>query len=233
MLGRRICRMHRLLNNLSARLANPFRWLMVAGIAYTLANSLMYLLAGPESAPGPAPAARTDSQAARPSVDIEPLLARNLFGIAGARPVAAQTSAAPTVATQLPLELRGVFVAEGDGVSAAIIAQRGRPGQLYSVGQNIAGSATLENVQADHVILRRAGVAETLHFPRAGQAQNLTPASDIVLPPEAPVEEFPDDGMPADVEPYEALDEPPLEDPMLDAGTNTGSICRDRAGVLP
>jgi len=33
----------RVLNTLSARLATPFRWLMVAGIAYTLATSVTYL----------------------------------------------------------------------------------------------------------------------------------------------------------------------------------------------
>ena len=40
-------------NNLSARLASPIRWLIVAGIAYTLANAMLYILAGPDSSSRP------------------------------------------------------------------------------------------------------------------------------------------------------------------------------------
>lgn len=191
---------------------------MVAGIAYTVATSLMTLLAGPGStAPAPRQPSGAEDRPARPAVDIEPLLARNLFGVAGARPTATQAAAPAAVATQLPLELRGVFMAEGDGASAAIIAQRGRPGQLYSVGQSIAGSATLEQVLADHVILRRAGVAETLHFPKPGQGQGfVAPApAESEVPADLPYEE------PAsELEPYESMDEPPPaadEEPLDDA----------------
>jgi len=210
--------MHRVFDTWSARLATPFRWLMVAGIAYTLATSLMTLLAGPGStAPATPRTPGAPDRPARPALDIEPLLARNLFGIAGARPTATQTTAPAAVATQLPLELRGVFMADGDGISAAIIAQRGRPGQLYNVGQSIAGSATLEQVLADHVILRRAGVAETLHFPKPGQSQGFvapTPAESEV-PADIPYEE-PAPGL----EPYESIEEPPPaadEQPLDDA----------------
>jgi len=204
--------MLRVFNNLTAslpaRMATPLRWLMVAGIAYTLANSLMYLLAGPESVSGPAPAAGQVTRPASAAIDIEPLLARNLFGAAGARPASMQTTEAVAVATQLPLELRGVFVAEGAGVSAAIIAERGRPGLLYAAGQDVAGSATLESVHADHVILRRAGVAETLHFPRPGQGlAPQAPMDEPAMPADAPYEETP-----VDVDAYEEFGEPPFED---------------------
>jgi general secretion pathway protein C len=201
-----------LFNELSARLARPFRWMMVAAIAYTLAQSLTYLMAGPQPAPdGAAPAAERSTRTVRREVDVETILARNLFGVAGARPAAAQSAAPAAVATQLPLELRGVFVAEGDGESAAIIAQRGRPGQLYSVGQNVAGSATLESVHSDHVVLRRAGVAETLHFPRPGQGQALAPqmpASEPEMPFDEPMED------PGQLEPYEATEDVPMDDDM-------------------
>jgi len=198
--------MHRVFDTWSARLATPFRWLMVAGIAYTLATSLMTLLAGPGStAAPPRQAAGAQDRPARPAMDIEPLLARNLFGIAGARPTATQTAAPAAVATQLPLELRGVFMAEDNGISAAIIAQRGRPGQLYNVGQSIAGSATLEQVLADHVILRRAGVAETLHFPKPGQNQGFV--APTPTEPDAPAD-MPYEEPPSDVEPYESIEEP-------------------------
>jgi general secretion pathway protein C len=194
------------LNNLSARLASPIRWLIVAGIAYTLANAVLYLIAGPESSSLPAQLSGADAapaaSAGRTGVDITPLLARNLFGVAGERGTSQQSTAPVAVATQLPLELRGVFVADQGGGSAAIIAERGRPGLLYAVGQNIAGSATLEDVQADHVILRRAGVNETLHFPKAGQGWAPQSAFDD---PASPIE-MPMDDLPT-VEPYEDVDD--------------------------
>src|SRR5262245_17220880 len=135
----------RVLNTLSVRLATPFRWLMVAGIAYTVATGLMVMAGGSETSSGPAQVAEPAANTA-PVIDIESLIARNLFGVAGERPANAAAPEPAAVATQLPLELQGVFVAQGDGASAAIIAQRGRPGMLYTVGQDVAGSATLENV---------------------------------------------------------------------------------------
>jgi general secretion pathway protein C len=198
----------RVLNTLPARLATPFRWLMVAGIAYTLATSITYLLAGADVATPQAPVSTPQAGAARPTVDIDGLLARNLFGVAGERPATTQSTATTAVATQLPLELRGVFVAEGDGVSAAIIAERGKAGMLYAVGQNVAGSATLEDVAPDHVILRRAGVAETLQFPRAGQS---------MAPQPPPPPDMPYDAVQPDVAPYETIDEaPPVESGMVE-----------------
>jgi general secretion pathway protein C len=187
----------RVLNTLSIRLATPFTWLMVAGIAYTVATSLMTMIGGGESGSGSAPAAAPEATTTS-AVDIESLIARNLFGVAGARP-ANQTAAEPAaVATQLPLELQGVFVAEGDGASAAIIAQRGRPGILYTVGQDVAGSATLESVAPDHVVLRRSGNAESLHFP---QASNRGMASS------GTVDDEPMDMPYEDTESYDVIDE--------------------------
>jgi len=203
------------LNNLSARLASPIRWLIVAGIAYTLANAMLYIFAGPDSSSRPVQVSGANapaSSAGRTGVDINPLLARNLFGVAGERAVSRQTTAPAAVATQLPLELRGVFVAGQGGGSAAIIAQRGRPGLLYAVGENVAGSATLEDVQPDHVILRRAGVNETLHFPKAGQGWTPQSTIDDVPGDDVPGDDVPGsmdmpiDDMPA-LEPYEGVDD--------------------------
>jgi len=192
----------RILNNLSLRLAVPLRWLILAGIAYSIASGILYLFAGPESAARPVQVT-APSAPARQSIDITPLLARNLFGIVDSNATAAPISAPAAVATQLPLELRGVFVAERGGVSAAIIAQRGRPGLLYTVGQNVAGSATLEEVRTDHVILRRAGVAETLHFPRPGQS--WAPPMPMDEPMPVPEPDY-----------YDDYEEPVYEEPAMD-----------------
>lgn len=184
------------MNDLAARLALPARWLMVAAIAYTLAQSALYFL----SPPAPSPQARTGPQPtaqSRPSGDLNAILASNLFGAAQASDRAEQ--ATPTVATRLPLELLGVFVADDADNSAAIISQRGRQGILYSVGQDVPGNATLVDVASDHVVLRRAGVRETLHFP--------SPAEAIAARSRLPTAPLDADSDPADgyvePEPYE------------------------------
>jgi len=155
------------MNELATRLALPARWLMVAAIAYTLAQSVLYFV----SPPAPPQQSRTSPQPAaqsRPATDLNAILASNLFGTAEAGDRAVE--AAPAVATRLPLELLGVFVADAAGNSAAIISQRGRQGILYTIGQDVPGNATLVEVASDHVVLRRAGIRETLHFPSPAEA---------------------------------------------------------------
>ncbi len=154
-------------SEVAAKLAVPARWLVVAGIAYTLATSVLYFLSPPVTAPsGVTPVQRSAPE--RPAPDINAVAARDLFGSAESSPqeVPADT---PTVQTRLPLELLAVFVADQADQSAAIISQRGRPGLLYGVGDDVPGSATLVEVHDDHVVLRRAGVRESLRFPELSE----------------------------------------------------------------
>ena len=94
------------------------------------------------------------------NVNINDILQANLFGKADAEGRPAK--AAPTSETRLPLILNGVFVAEIPEDSAAIVAQKGRTGILYGVGDSLPGNAVLDEVHPDHVVLRRAGTRETL-----------------------------------------------------------------------
>jgi len=180
-----------LLNTLTERLALPFRWLMVVGIAYTLATGVLELL-GADASPDTAessPAAVSGTRA-RPAVDIERLVARNLFGTPGGSGDTASVASQgqPAVVTQLPLDLNGVFVGEGTARSAAIIAERGQPGQLYQVGDTIANSAILDAVFPDHVVLRRAGVAESLFFLQPDGSPSANLAGAIYDPDQAEME---------------------------------------------
>lgn len=153
------------MKDIAAKLAASARWLLVAGIAYTLATSVLYFLSPPATAPTAAPTAET--AVPRPAPDLNAILTANLFGTAEESAVAAEE---PEVVTRLPLELLGVFVAEGGGESVAIISQRGRQGMTYRVGDEVPGNATLAEVHPTHVVLRRAGVRETLHFPSPGES---------------------------------------------------------------
>ncbi len=162
-----------MLNTLATSLVEPARWLAVFGIAYTLAMSVLFFVSGPagsdltmssgtSASPLPAPTANS----------VNAILSRNLFGVAGA--TAAIDGATAEVETRLPLPLLGVFVAEqgsSDADSAAIVAQKGKPGELYQIGDLLPGNAELIEVHPQHIVLRRAGARETLRFPDVAQLQ--------------------------------------------------------------
>jgi len=158
-----------LLDAVSTRLAGPARWLVIAGIAYTVATTVLYFLSAPPGSRTATTAGKStgSSGSLRPAadIDINGLLARNLFGSVDAEAIEAQAAESPTVATRLPLELKGVFVAEVEEESVAIISQKGKGGELYAIGADLPGNATLIEVFPDHVVLRRAGAREALYFP--------------------------------------------------------------------
>src|SRR5262249_50962160 len=45
------------------------------------------------------------------------------------------------------------------------IAEQGRPGELYQIGQKLSSGVELVEVHADRVVLNRGGAHETLRFP--------------------------------------------------------------------
>lgn len=155
--------------DIAGKAAAPAQWAVVLGIAYTLASMVTFFvqapLAGhPDPSNEPAPKALTARQPSA-ATDLKAILQANLFGKA---PTEAEQAAAsePAVETRLPLNLLGVFVAEEAEGSAAIIAEKGNAGRLYGVGAKVPGNATLSAVQADQVVLLRAGARETLKFPK-------------------------------------------------------------------
>ncbi|MEZ5558367.1 MAG: type II secretion system protein N [Pseudomonadales bacterium] len=172
------------LDTVSASLATPVKWLLVLLIAYSLAQGVLFFVGGAGTAPA-VPGTGTSGQTQRPQrpeVDLNAILARNLFGDAGAVAQPVVQSNLPAVATRLPLELQGVFVAGEGDTSAAIIAQRGKAGMLYHVGEMLPGSVELAEVHRDHVILRRAGTRERLDFPTVASnngVQSLDEPEDL------------------------------------------------------
>ena len=156
------------INAWAAKAAAPLRWALVVGIAYTLASTAMFFASPSPAAPAPPPASASSPAPATVAVsaDLGAILDAGLFGQA---PDDQQVGAAlqPTAKTRLPLTLQGVFVAEPASDSAAIIARKGQAGRLYAIGDELPGNATLRAVQAEQVILLRAGQHETLTFPEA------------------------------------------------------------------
>ena len=165
--------MESLLRKITARAAAPVKWLIVLGMAYTLATTVLFVAAPQETAPvqlqQPVATKPGDTRA---GADLDSIVAANLFGVPGAGPAAAATAAAASEAlaeTRLPLILHGVFVAETAAESTAILARKGRSEQLYHIGERVPGNATLDAVYLDHVLLRRGRSLERLTFPKADE----------------------------------------------------------------
>lgn len=148
------------------RMATPARvtltLVLLAWLAWWLADSFWLFSSGP-SAPLPQrdlPLLSVAGDDNRQRLGLEQIRRWQVFGEAGARP-AQQTAEAPD--TRLQLELVGLFQSDAEQ-AGAIIAEKGRDGELYRVGARIPGNATLEEIHADRVILLRAGQREALRL---------------------------------------------------------------------
>jgi general secretion pathway protein C len=191
------------LSELAGRLVEPVRWIIIGGIAFTLANNVLFFIAPPDqSATGASARQPARTPDTRPAISISAILNRNLFGEAGESAVV--DSGLPAVETRLPLKLLGVFVADVVEESAAIVAQDGRAGILYVIGEKVPGNAELIEVHADHIVLRRAGTRETLRFPQETSSQIVAgPEMDEPVPDVWPEDDSQDQ---ADIEPESPRD---------------------------
>lgn len=79
-------------------------------------------------------------------------------------------------ATELQLSLLASFVHQQPEQSTAFIAAQGGKARRVTVGGEITPGAQLTAVFKDHVLLRRAGATQSLHFARSGRPTSLTPA---------------------------------------------------------
>ncbi|MFP5382966.1 MAG: type II secretion system protein N [Gammaproteobacteria bacterium] len=134
---------------------------LVALTGWTLARFVWLVVEGPQR-----PVVQSSQSVPGVSRPVyTPEMARNwrLFGDAAAVPT--QTDqAADAPDTRLSLQLLGTFSTRDEKRAGAVIAERGRDGELYRVGAAVPGGATLEKVESDRVLLRRRGQLETLRF---------------------------------------------------------------------
>lgn len=94
----------------------------------------------------------------------------NLFG--KAEEAAPQVIDAPE--TNLNLELQGVFTAGDPDDSTAIVAERGKTGELYNIGDRLPGNAILNAVFDDHILIKRGARIEKLMFSDAPLRQQFS-----------------------------------------------------------
>ena len=75
--------------------------------------------------------------------------------------------------TSLNLELKGVITADDPAASTAIVAQKGKSGELFSIGDRLPGNAILNAVFDDHILIKRGTRIEKLQFAESLAAQQL------------------------------------------------------------
>ncbi len=115
-------------------------------------------------------------------MDIAPLVALAPFGTASG-------VATGTAATNQPLILRGILLAEPRAVSSALISVGDAAPVAFYRGQTL-GSATIDAIEADHVVLLSGGARTVLGFPQhdAPVPQPASPAaSSAPMPPPGPM----------------------------------------------
>ncbi len=141
------------------RVATLVNIILIVLMSLTVANAVLFFME--MSAPASTSPIQQSVQPAS-SAPVYKVSDLELFGRAQA--AAAPTEVIDAPETKLNLELQGVFIAEDDNRSTAIIGQRSKVGELYAVGDRLPGNATLASVYVDHVLIRRSGRVEKLMF---------------------------------------------------------------------
>jgi general secretion pathway protein C len=85
----------------------------------------------------------------------------NLFGKLNEKDISAAVEAPET---SLSLELQGVFTADSEDQSTAIVAEKNKTGELFHIGDKLPGNAVLSAVFDDHILMQRGTRFETLSF---------------------------------------------------------------------
>ena len=162
-----------MLDTLLQKGAEPLKWLLIVGIAYTLAMTIWVFFATPIAPVQAPPSPSTNNTLERPKANVNWILNKNLFGQAG-QEAEVSTVQEAAVQTRLPLELQSVMVSTDEERSSAIVAQRGKAGILYRVGDTLPGNAELVGIEHEQIYLRRAGVRESLAFPQTKSTKLTT-----------------------------------------------------------
>jgi general secretion pathway protein C len=140
-------------------------------IGYYLARVFWLLYPAPEAAPWQPPqAAQQMTQVPSGPADSSGIVATHLFGEASTQPPDLAGDAALNAPdTSLSLQLRGAIAADNPKTAHAIIADASGNEHVYFVNASLPGGATVQQIQADRVILSRGGQLEVLRLPREGQ----------------------------------------------------------------
>ena len=111
------------------------------------------------------------------------ITAAHLFGeVSNEPPPVAGDAALTAPDTSLALQLRGAGAADNPKLAHAIIADGSGNEQVYFVNSTLPGGATVQQIQADRVVLARAGQLEVLRLPREGAGAGGPSAGGFTQP---------------------------------------------------
>jgi general secretion pathway protein C len=140
-------------------------------IGYYLARVFWLLYPAAPAAPWQPPEpSQQVAQIATGPADNSAIAATHLFGEASTgAPELTGDAALNAPDTSLSLQLRGAIAADNPKTAHAIIADASGNEHVYFTNASLPGGATVQQIQADRVILSRAGQLEVLRLPREGQ----------------------------------------------------------------
>lgn len=136
-----------------------FCWALVFVIAYQSASFTWQVVDRPVLV---LPAAKEHADGQVQQNTQQDIAAWDLFGSYDESAAQLNVEAAPE--TRLRLVLLGVFTSRDPQSSSAIIAETGREGEFFRVGDRVQGRTTLASVYEDKVVLDTNGKLETLTF---------------------------------------------------------------------
>ncbi|MBO6556706.1 MAG: PDZ domain-containing protein [Pseudomonadales bacterium] len=142
------------------KIATGISVVLVVIMSLSVANTVLFVMENmnpPSVIPISSPA--TQNESSNRTFKVSNM---ELFGKAEERGTVQEVIDAPE--TKLNLELQGVFIAEDDSRSAAIVGTKKKAGELYEIGDKLPGNAELAAVFEDHVLLRRGARMEKLLF---------------------------------------------------------------------
>lgn len=186
-----------------------FTAIVVASVGVALAGLTWRLMGDPGTRLGASPVAARPA----PPVDISPLIALAPFGTATA------PGSSPDAGNQ-PLTLRGILLAQPRSASSALISIGDASPVAFYVGQAV-GSATVDAIDIDHVVLLTSGSRSTLGFPRpeAGSPSSVAAPGPSFLPPALTASSAPPS--------------PPIVAPLPAAAPANGGAMLDSLGATP
>jgi general secretion pathway protein C len=110
------------------------------------------------------------------------LASLELFGTADQEAAATPEDTENLPETNLRLKLRGVLAAEGEFPGSALIEDDKSETEVFLVGDQLPGNATLRSVHSNRVIIERNGALENLYFPEERATEEMAVASASASP---------------------------------------------------
>jgi general secretion pathway protein C len=154
-----------------------FGVLLLVWLGWWCADTFWLLQSGPRqiTTDESLPVITASGSGTREVVGIDRIRSWEVFGNAERVEQVAVAAEAPD--TRLRLELLGLFQHPESVFASAIIAEQGREGELFRVGDRVPGNATLEEILPDRVILLRAGQREALRLKEPDASSLAAPAT--------------------------------------------------------